>query len=62
LKDVEETEGAFIASKYKIEVAQMKISGNHRIDAISYSLRSACIHTSTTTLKTGKSVLSSQEM
>jgi len=35
--EVKETEGAFIASKYRTKVAQLKINGNHKIDAISKS-------------------------
>jgi len=44
--DVEETEGAFSASKYRNKVAQLKTTGSHRIDAISLSAKSACIQTS----------------
>jgi len=33
--EVEEMEGAFNASKYRIKVAQLKITGNHKMEAIS---------------------------
>jgi len=32
--EVEETEGAFDASMYSTRVAQLKINGNHKMDAI----------------------------
>ena len=32
--EVEETEGAFDATMYSIRLAQLKINGNHKMDAI----------------------------
>ena len=40
--DVKETDGAFDANMYKMEVAQVKINGNHKIDAIVKRPRSIC--------------------
>jgi len=43
--EVEETEGAFDASKYSVKEAQLKISGNHRMDAIGQCGRLTCTNT-----------------
>jgi len=44
---VEETEGAFSVSKYSIKVAQLKINGNHKIDAIHQLVNSVCTNKTT---------------
>jgi len=50
--DVKETDGAFDANMYKMKVAQVKINGNHKIDAIVKRPRSICTPY-TTSMKTG---------